>query len=218
MKYFNKDWYKEMQVSGFLNFSETVEEWEEMLRESEKIGMDYKKSLREDAEEKKEDLLKFLPKSLHPYIHDNTINSEYPSEKLKKLMLEWTEDYEKRMDDLEQAYKDNYNSIKERLAQNFVQLYEYSLHDSQVTSVERRSKDTIIITLDCSGTFNEFDKLKVTFTGVSKCSIPENFEGAWWLCHEIDLAEDGFELGVLFDCPFEEVMICAKNVLLEIDN
>lgn len=207
-----------MQVSGFLNFSETVEEWEEMLRESEKIGMDYKQSLREDAEEKKEDLLKFLPKSLHPYIHDNTINSEYPSEKLKKLMLEWTEDYEKRMDDLEQAYKDNYNSIKERLAQNVVQLYEYSLHDSQVTSVERRSKDTIIITLDCSGTFNEFDKLKVTFTGVSKCSIPENFEGAWWLCHEIDLAEGGFELGVLFDCPFEEVMICAKNVLLEIDN
>ncbi|MEB9682485.1 hypothetical protein BK742_28155 [Bacillus thuringiensis serovar pingluonsis] len=218
MKYFNKDWYKEMQVSGFLNFSETVEEWEEMLRESEKIGMDHKQSLREDAEEKKEDLLKFLPKSLHPYIHDNTINSEYPSEKLKKLMLEWTEDYEKRMDDLEQAYKDNYNSIKERLAQNVVQLHEYSLHDSQVTSVERRSKDTIIITLDCSGTFNEFDKLKVTFTGVSKCSIPENFEGAWWLCHEIDLAEDGFELGVLFDCPFEEVMICAKNVLLEIDN
>ncbi|MCQ0955794.1 DUF4085 domain-containing protein [Bacillus cereus] len=218
MKYFNKDWYKEMQVSGFLNFSETVEEWEEMLRESEKIGMDYKQSLREDAEEKKEDLLKFLPKSLHPYIHDNTINSEYPSEKLKKLMLEWTEDYEKRMDDLEQAYKDNYNSIKERLAQNVVQLYEYSLHDSQVTSVERRSKDTIIITLDCSGTFNEFDKLKVTFTGVSKCSSPEKYEGAWWLCHEIDLAEDGFELGVLFDCPFEEVMICAKNVLLEIDN
>ncbi len=207
-----------MQVSGFLNFSETVEGWEEMLRESEKIGMDYKQSLREDAEEKKEDLLKFLPKSLHPYIHDNTINSEYPSEKLKKLMLEWTEDYEKRMDDLEQAYKDNYNSIKERLAQNVVQLHEYSLHDSQVTSVERKSKDTIIITLDCSGTFNEFDKLKVTFTGVSKCSIPENFEGAWWLCHEINLAEDGFELGVLFDCPFEEVMVCAKNVLLEIDN
>lgn len=207
-----------MQVSGFLNFSETVEEWEEMLRESEKIGMDYKQSLREDAEEKKEDLLKFLPKSLQPYIHDNTINSEYPSEKLKKLMLEWTEDYEKRMDDLEQAYKDNYNSIKERLAQNVVQLHEYSLHDSQVTSVERRLKDTIIITLDCSGTFNEFDKLKVTFIGVSKCSIPENFEGAWWLCHEIDLAEDGFELGVLFDCPFAEVMICAKNVLLEIDN
>ncbi|QWH61233.1 DUF4085 family protein [Bacillus mycoides] len=218
MKYFNKDWYKEMQVSGFLIFSETLEEWEEILRESEKVGMDYKKSLREDMEEKKEDLLKFLPKSLHPYIHDNTIKSEYPSEKLKKLMLDWTEDYEKRMNDLEQAYIDNYNAIKEKLAQNVVQLHEYSLHDSVVKSVERRSKDTLIITLDCSGTFSEFDKLEVTFTGVTKCSIPENFEGAWWLCHEIDLTNEGFELGVLFDCPFEEVTICAKDVLLEKNN
>ncbi|MFA1808618.1 DUF4085 family protein [Bacillus anthracis] len=215
MKYFNKDWYKEMQVSGFLNFSETVEEWEEMLRESEKIGMDYKQSLREDAEEKKEDLLKFLPKSLHPYIHDNTINSEYPTEKLKRLMLEWTKDYEKRMNDLEQAYIDNYNSIKGKLAQNVVQLHEYSLLDSVVKLVERKSEATLIITLDCSGTFSEFDKLQATFTGVTKCSIPENFEGAWWLCHEIDLAENGFELGVLFDCPFREVKICAADVLLE---
>lgn len=207
-----------MQVSGFLNFPETVEEWEEMLRESEKVRMDYKQSLREDVEEKKEDLLKFLPKSLHPYIHDNTINSEYPSAKLKKLMLEWNEDYEKRMNNLEQACIDNYTSIKEKLPQNVVQLHEYSLHDSVVKSVERRSENTLIITLDCSGTFSEFDKLQITFTGVTKCSIPENFEGAWWLCHEIDFAEDGFELGVLFDCPFEEVMICAKNVLLEIDN
>lgn len=83
MKYFTRDWYKEMQVSGFLIFSETIEEWEEVLRESEKAGMDYKQSLREDVEEKKEELLKFLPKSLHPYIYNNTINSEYPSEKLK---------------------------------------------------------------------------------------------------------------------------------------
>ncbi len=215
MKYFTRDWYKEMQVSGFLNFSETIEEWEEILRESEKAGMDYKQSLREDVEEKKEELLKFLPKSLHPYIYNNTINSEYPSEKLKQLVLEWTVDYEKRMHDLEQAYIENYNSIKERLAQNVVQLHEYSLHDSVVKSVERRSEDTLIITLDCSGTFSEFDKLQVTFTGVTKCSIPENFEGAWWLCHEIDLAEDGFELGVLFDCPFIEVTICAADVLLE---
>lgn len=215
MKYFTRDWYKEMQVSGFLIFSETIEEWEEILRESEKAGMDYKQSLREDVEEKKEELLKFLPKSLHPYIYNNTINSEYPSEKLKQLVLEWTVNYEKRMNDLEQAYIDNYNSIKERLAQNVVQLHEYSLHDSVVKSVERRSEDTLIITLDCSGTFSEFDKLQVTFTGVTKCSIPENFEGAWWLCHEIDLAEDGFELGVLFDCPFIEVTICTANVLLE---
>ncbi len=49
-------------------------------------------------------------------------------------MLEWTKDYEKRMNDLEKAYIDNYNSIKEKLAQNVVQLHEYSLHDSVVKS------------------------------------------------------------------------------------
>lgn len=133
-------------------------------------------------------------------------------------MLEWTKDYEKRMNDLEQAYIDNYKSIKEKLAQNVVQLHEYSLHDSVFKSVERKSEATLIITLDCSGTFSEFDKLQVTFTGVTKCSIPENFEGSWWLSHEIDLIHEGFELGVLFDCPFEEVTICAKDVLLKIGN
>ncbi len=211
LKYFTKDWYKEMQISGFVKFIESIEEWEEMEKE-------YKQSLKEEVEERKEELLKFLPESLHPYIHNNTIKSEYPSEKLKKLMLDWTEDYEKRMNDLEQAYIDNFNAIKEKLAQNVVQLHEYSLHDSVVKSVERRSKDTLIITLDCSGTFSEFDKLEVTFTGVTKCSIPENFEGAWWLYHEIDLTNEGFELGVLFDCPFEEVTICVKDVLLEKSN
>ncbi|TKI10489.1 DUF4085 family protein, partial [Bacillus wiedmannii] len=68
------------------------------------------------------------------------------------------------------------------------------------------------------GTFSAFDQLQVTFIGVTKCSIPEDFEGAWWLCHEIDLTNEGFELGVLFDGPYEEVTICAKDVLLEIGN
>ncbi|CAM3983836.1 hypothetical protein BAPA111461_11330 [Bacillus paramycoides] len=53
MKYFTKDWFKEMQVSGFLTFSETFDEWEEILRESEKVGMDYKQSLKEDVEERR---------------------------------------------------------------------------------------------------------------------------------------------------------------------
>ncbi|WP_212935598.1 DUF4085 family protein [Bacillus hominis] len=208
MKYYNENWYKEMQIKEFVSFIESIEEWSET---DIRILID-------ELEARETDLLKFLPESIHSIIQNITINSEYPSEKLKKLMLEWTVDYEKRMNDLEQAYIDNYNTIKEKLAQNVVQLHEYSLHDSVVKLVERRSEDTLIIILDCSGTFSEFDKLQVTFTGVTKCSIPENFEGAWWLCHEIDLTNEGFELGVLFDCPFEEVMICAEDVLFEIGN
>ncbi len=133
-------------------------------------------------------------------------------------MKEWIENCEKRRAHLDRFYLEHFHSIKKKLPTNVMQLHDCSLHDSVVKSVEKRSEDKLIITLECSGTFSEFDKLQVTFTGVTKCSISENFKGAWWLCHEIDLAEDGFELGVLFDCLFEEVMICAKNVLLEIDN
>lgn len=208
LKYFTKDWYKEMQISGFVKFIESIEEWEAMEQ-------DYKQSLKEEVEERKEELLKFLPESLHPYIHNNTINSECPPDKLKKFLLEWNEDYEKRITHLDQSYIEHFNFIKKNLPSNVVQLHEFSLHDSVVLSAERTSKDTLTIFLDCSGTFSDFDKLQVSFTGVTKCSIPENFEGAWWLYHEIELTEDGFELGVLFDCPFEEVTICAKDVLLE---
>ncbi|PGM96080.1 DUF4085 family protein [Bacillus cereus] len=208
MKYFTKDWYKEMQLLGFVKFIESIEEWGEMEQ-------DYKQSLKEEVDERKEELLKFLPKSLHPYIHNNTINSECPPDKLKKFLLEWNEDYEKRITHLDQSYIEHFNFIKKNLPSNVVQLHELSLHDSVVLSTGRTSKDTLTIFLDCSGTFSDFDKLQVTFTGMKKCSIPENFKGAWWLYHEIELTEDGFELGVLFDCPFEEVTICAKDVLLE---
>lgn len=197
-----------MQIIEFVSFIESIKEWSEMDIQS----------LIEEIKDRKTDLLKFLPESIHPFIHSTTINSEYPSSELKKLMKEWVEDCEKRRSRLDRFYLEHFHSIKKTLPLNAIQLHEYSLHDSVVKSVEKRSKDTLIIILDCSGTFSDFDKLQVTFTGVTKCAIPENFEGAWWLCHEIDLTNEGFELGVLFDCPFEEVTICAKNVVLEKGN
>ncbi|KAA0745675.1 DUF4085 family protein [Bacillus sp. AY3-1] len=208
MKNFTGDWYKEMQIIEFVSFIESIKEWSEMDIQS----------LIEEIKERKTDLLKFLPESIHPFIHNTIINSEYPSSELKKLMKEWIEDCEKRRAHLDRFYLEQFHSIKKKLPTNVIQLHDYSLHDSVVKSVERISKDTLIIILDCSGTFSEFDKLQVTFIGVTKCSIPEDVEGAWWLCHEIDLTNEGFELGVLFDGPFEEVTICAKNVLLEIGN
>ncbi|MES9665146.1 hypothetical protein COK06_24315 [Bacillus cereus] len=208
MKYFTRDWYKEMQLSGFVHFIESIEEWKE-------IDPDYLQSLKDEVEERKEDLLNYLPETLHSYFYNNTIDSEYPPNELKKLLLEWTADYEKRMTQLDQSYLEYFNSIKKKLPSNVVQLHEFSLHDSVIKVVKCKSEDTLSIVLDCTGTFSDFNKLQVSFTGVTKCSIPENFEGAWWLYHEIELTEDGFELGVLFDCPFREVTICATNLLLE---
>lgn len=208
MKYFTRDWYKEMQLSGFVHFIESIEKCKE-------IDPDYLQSLKDEVEERKEDLLNYLPETLHSYFYNNTIDSEYPPNELKKLLLEWTADYEKRMTQLDQSYLEYFNSIKKKLPSNVVQLHEFSLHDSVIKVVKCKSEYTLSIVLDCTGTFRDFNKLQVSFTGVTKCSIPENFEGAWWLYHEIELTEDGFELGVLFDCPFREVTICATNLLLE---
>ncbi|PFD41811.1 DUF4085 family protein [Bacillus cereus] len=171
-------------------------------------------SLKEEIEERKIDLLKFLPESIYSIIQNITINSEYPSGELKKRMQKWTTDYEKRVAQLDQLYVEYFNSIEKKLPSNVAQLHKTSLHDSVIKVIKRESEDTLSIVLDCSGTFSEFDKLEVTFIGVTKCSMPESFENAWWLYHEIALTEDGFELGVLFDSPFREVTICAADVLL----
>ncbi|EJR63151.1 hypothetical protein IIO_02248 [Bacillus cereus VD115] len=207
MKYFTKDWYKEMQIAGFVHFIESIEERKD-------IDPDYIQSLKDEVEERKEDLLHYLPETLHPYFHNNMFDSVYLPNELKKLLLEWTADYEVRMAQLDQSYLKHFNSIKKKLPSHVAQLHEMSLHDSVIKVVKRKSEDTLSIVLDCSGTFSEFDKLEVTFIGVTKCSMPESFESAWWLYHEIALTEDGFELGVLFDCPFREVTICAADVLL----
>lgn len=204
LKYFTRDWYKEMQVLEFVSFIDSIKEWSEMDIES----------LKEEIEKRKIDLLKFLPESIYSIIQNITTNSEYPSGELKKRMRKWSTDYEKRVAQLDQSYVEYFNSIEKKLPSNVVQLHKASLHDSVIKVVKRKSEDTLSIVLDCSGTFSEFDKFEVTFIGVAKCSMPENFENAWWLYHEIALTEDGFELGVLFDCPFREVTICATDVLL----
>ncbi|KZD33435.1 hypothetical protein B4083_3943 [Bacillus cereus] len=154
MKYFTRDWYKEMQLSGFVHFIESIEKCKE-------IDPDYLQSLKDEVEERKEDLLNYLPETLHSYFYNNTIDSEYPPNELKKLLLEWTADYEKRMTQLDQSYLECFNSIKKKLPSNVVQLHEFSLHDSVIKVVKCKSEYTLSIVLDCTGTFSDFNKLQV---------------------------------------------------------
>jgi len=93
MKYYTKDWYKEMGINGFLYFPDTKEEWDETINDFKSLGRDLQKNLKEDLEFWKNDLIKFLPKSFHPYIHDGTLNTEYPSEELRKMIDKWKNEY-----------------------------------------------------------------------------------------------------------------------------
>lgn len=215
MKYFTKEWYDEMQISGFLVFPETIEEWEANQEWLRKEGEDPDDINRRDLAEKKEDLLRFLPDSFHPYIYDGTINSAFPTPELRAMTEKWEADYEARMDTLLDDYSRHYESIKPYLPAGAIQLTEKSLHDCIVKSMSRPSFDVLVLTLDCSGGFHYFKDIKVTFTGVKEARIPEDMTNAWWLYNEIYLKDDLFELHVLFDQPMTEVMIVSRDVQIE---
>ncbi|WP_033542854.1 DUF4085 family protein [Planococcus sp. CAU13] len=215
MKYFTKEWYDEMQVSGFLVFPETEEEWEtqqQMIREE---GIDPGEMHRRDLEERKEDLLKFLPADFHPYIFDGTINSAFPTPELREMTAKWEANHEARVDALLDDYSRHYESIKEFLPPGAVQLTEKSLHDCIVKSADRPTDDRLVLLIDCRSGFHYFKDIQVTFTGVTEAIIPEDLTNAWWLYNEIYLNGDGFELHVLFDTPKTEVTIVCRDVQIE---
>ena len=215
MRYFTKEWYDEMQVSGYLAFHETLEEWEEELAYYKEEGIDYEENNRCNLEGMRTDLLKFLPECFHPYIHDGTISIGFPPQDLRDMAKQWEQEHEARLEAISDDYSRHYVSIKERLPAGAVQLMEQSLHDATVISVEK-TEETLIIKLDCSGGFHYFTDIQLTFTGVAEADIPEDFAGAWWLYNEIYLADNRFELHVLFDSPMIEAKIIAQDVKIEI--
>ena len=161
MNYFTKDWYGEMQVYGFLTFPETIEDWEENLAYYESEGINYKENLQREIEDRKEDLLRFLPASFHPYILDYSIRSEYPTPELRAMAQQWEENYRKRMELIWQDYNAIYLANKHLLPENVVQLHEKSLHDATVKAYEVPSDDVLVLTLDCSGGNMQVKRVKV---------------------------------------------------------
>lgn len=216
MKYYSKDWYHKMQVYGFLlSFPETKVEWDKSIKRFKANGSDYIQSRKEELEIIKKDLLKFLPESLHSYINDGTLISMFPSEKLRKMINRWKDEYIKNMEDLDKEYLINYNSSKDLLPLNIVKLNEISLHDSNVKSFEKPTKETFVINLDCEGGFNDFSEITLTFNGVKEISMPENIKGGFWLYDEVYPSNPGFEFHVLFDIPFIEFKIVAEDIVVE---
>ncbi|EIM05946.1 hypothetical protein A1A1_13417 [Planococcus antarcticus DSM 14505] len=215
MKYFTKDWYDEMQVSGFLALHESEEDWEEELHYYHKEGKDLRELNLRNLDDMRESLLRYLPETFLPYIHDGTLVTEYPAPELRMLVNRWERDYERRMEELSERYKQHFESIKAELPPTAVELVENGLHDAVVLSVERPSEVQLVLTLDCSGGFHYFTDVRFTFEGVTYSNVPTDFKGAWWLYDEIYKTEDGFELHTFFDSPMSETVIRARDVKIE---
>ncbi|WP_379159527.1 DUF4085 family protein [Paenibacillus sp. sgz5001063] len=218
MKYFTREWHEEMQISGFLVFPETKQDWEQDVAWYHSEGMDFEEIRRYDLEHRKNDLLKFLPESFHPYIQDGTINSQFPSIKLRTMAEQWRSEHDKRMSMIWNEYRRGYLSIKDSLPEKAVQLCEKSLHDAKVTSIEMPSADIFIMSLDCRGSYHYQTDIKVTFTGVKSLQPPDLSVGSYWLYDEVYSTDSGFELNVLFDSPLVEFTVIADNVMIEISS
>ncbi|WP_141499622.1 DUF4085 family protein [Paenibacillus luteus] len=216
MNYFTIERYKEMQVRGYLVFPETEKDWLENLAWYEAEGIDIASINKEELEQRKHDLLTFLPEFFHPYIHDGTLKSSYPSEELRAIAQQWNEDYNTRTKEVGLEYRSAYSQTKALLPESAVQLHEKTLHDANVKSFERPSPDTLILILDCSGCYHYFTDVRITFSGVKLHQISDQLVGAYWLYDEIYAAENGFELHVLLDSTLSELTLTAEAVTIEV--
>ncbi|MCZ2258117.1 DUF4085 family protein [Sporosarcina sp. G11-34] len=134
------------------------------------------------------------------------------------------------MEEIERKYSEYYNSIENELPRSIIQLFESSLHDAEITSLDVQSEDVISITLDCRSSFYDANEIKLTFLGVKEVLIPEGIVGSYWLYNEVypkyfnEYNEDfeyvkkrGFELHVLLDCfPLAEFTVMAEGFLIEV--
>jgi len=127
---------------------------------------------------------------------------------------QWNENYLIRSQDKRKQYMAQFEEIKKKLPSQVLELHTKSLHDGEVL-IFSSSESTITLIIDGTGVGWYETNVKLTFSDVEKCSIPEQLEGSWWLYDEIYKTETGFELHVLFDCPLCELMIQARELKIE---
>lgn len=215
MKYYTKELYEEMQVYGFLSFPSSREEWEETLQSYKEYGIDYISTIRNDLEIRKPDLLKYLPKSMHPFIHNKTLMTEYPSSELKETGTQWLDNFEDRLRKIRKECVKNYKELKHKLPNNVVHLHENSLHDANVISFEYMpEKREFIMILNHLEDGKEVNVI-LTFTDVKDIILEDNIETALWLYDEVYIDGDYFELHVLFDSPLTDLCIKAQNLQIK---
>ncbi|MFJ7667963.1 DUF4085 family protein [Lysinibacillus sp. NPDC097195] len=219
MKYYTKELYNEMQIYGFLVFPESKEQWEELVQSYYDMDINYIERLQKELAYRKNDLLKFLPASLHSEIRNGTFMTEYPSQDQKDIIEHWRSHFEHKLETIRKECKENYGLIKHVLPVNAVRLYEeVYTHDATVLAVdfsqERQECILLLNTIDGNG---QTVDIQLTFSRVHKVANIEHIMDAWWIYNEVYATDNGFELHVLYQGPFEmmETSIEAKDVFIE---
>nr|WP_198044800.1 DUF4085 family protein [Lysinibacillus timonensis] len=215
MKYFTKDWYRESQVYGFLTLPETKDDWENNLQWYVSEGRDFKKEMAVELEWRRNELLEFLPESFHPHILDGTLKTEYPSDEIRKMVEQWTDEFQQRLRDTRKQYLLELEKGKNDLPKSVLQLHEKSLHDGMVLKCDSISDNEFVMIVEGTGVRSYSSNVKLTFTNVEELSMSGEIVGEDWLYTEIYPTKTGFELHVIFEGTLSELIIKAKDLLIE---
>lgn len=122
MKFFSEEDYRKTQISGMLAFPLSREGWDEYLEFMRGIEVDYEEQAKASLERNRESLLALLPSSLHPYIHNGTINRPYTPPDLAQLIADWNQELLDRNREQGRKWREAYESIKDRLPSGAVEL------------------------------------------------------------------------------------------------
>ncbi|WAA13310.1 DUF4085 family protein [Fervidibacillus halotolerans] len=209
LRYFTKDWYEQMQLTGMITTFETDEEWEDFIQsfDAKKDAFEY---LRCELRDEKDRLLKVLPETFHPYVHNGSINQPTLPKQIRKQLILWQKGLEEQVEKtMEDAHR-HFQHIKNKLPHSFVQLMEEGLHDAQITHIFRKD-DYLRLTLNSEGSFSNSAAVVLQFFGIQTetFDLPLK-EGMYWLYEEVDVAKDGFKLGVLLDSLCEWEIVAKK--------
>ena len=215
MAYFTKDWYEKMQDAHVLALPESDEEWADYIRSFEENGEDIQAYLRNSLEQIKEQLLNVLPKEFHSHIDDGSINQPYLSKKVKMRLLTWLKGKQQECEGVLMQASVHFESIRDQLPEGFVTLKEDGLHDACILHVIRND-DTIRITLDGAGSFNNANRIVLIFQKVKEDHGELPLQGGqYWLYEEVDVHEAGAVFRVLVDGPITQWTVTAEDVTIE---
>ena len=225
MKFFTKELYEKMQVSGYLIYWDNEEELEEIRETYKEDGMDYDRIGMENFEQVKPLLLKYLPDSLKQGVYDGSlINTKIPPRELLSEINTYVDSINNEWKEGRKAYINQYKAIEKFLPKRVIRYDKsYSFHDATILSLNRPRSDVLELFLDCSGCMLYQGKCLLKFSGVTLFEMTEDIVGSDWLYGEFHLSDRGnFELQVLLYnrnsselVPLLELRLVADDMLIK---
>ncbi len=135
----------------------------------------------------------------------------YASKEVKKALAALSDENEKKVKAVFQAYQKEYQQTFGDAPPAFAQ--RFCLHDCRVLSCRKRGKD-VVLQLDSSGGFTDVTKL--VFENGEVLLRERPLAGSWWLNDEIYLVDSGYQIHALLERNGDTIyfIVNAKNVLL----